>query len=118
VRIKFYFDDDSDDRRVMRALRGRGIDVLGPLEAGLASAEDSVHLAFARRERRVLVSGNVRDFPRLHAAALTAGDPHCGIVLIIRRSRSIGERVRGLEALWDMRTADDMVGVMLYLPPS
>ena len=73
-RIRLYTDEHMP-RAVVRGLRERGVDTLTVSEAGMLGASDQVHLSFARREGRVLLTQD-DDFLRLHAS----GAEHAGIV--------------------------------------
>ncbi len=63
-------------------LRARGHDVATVVEAGLAGMADERVLAWAVRERRAVVTNNIRDFRLLHADSLMTSSPHYGIVLV------------------------------------
>lgn len=75
-----YLDDDSASLLLARLLTQAGHDVLLPADAGLSGAKDPVHLTYAIRESRLLLSGNYRDFELLHDLVLAAGGTHPGIL--------------------------------------
>lgn len=66
--LRLYLDDCANDRRLAEILRGEPYqhDVASPLDVGLAGVDDDVHFAFARREERVVLTKNPRDFAHLH----------------------------------------------------
>ena len=66
-KIRFHLDE-SVAVAVAQGLRRRGVEVTTTSEAGLTSADDESQLAFALRERRVLVTQDA-DFIRLHQRA-------------------------------------------------
>lgn len=72
--VRFYADEHIA-RLIVGSLRLRGIDVGTVTEAGLLGASDLEHLAFARREGRMIITRDA-DFLRLAAS----GHPHAGIV--------------------------------------
>ena len=78
--IHLYFDEDSMQRSLVRALRARGVDVITALDAGMIEREDAEHLDYATEQGRVLCSFNVGDFYRLHSDYLAQGKPHAGII--------------------------------------
>lgn len=78
--VRFYLDEHVG-RLVARALRQRGVDVETVAEAGRLGEPDAAHLAYARAERRVIVTGDA-DFLRLHAE----GHAHAGIAFVPRRA--------------------------------
>jgi len=82
--MRIYLDDDSAGDVLIRLLLHAGHDVMTPTEAGLAEADDAVHLTRAIREDRALLSGNYEHFWNLHLLILQAQGRHPGI-LIVRR---------------------------------
>ena len=74
--MRLLLDEDSQGRIRVRMLRAAGHDVLTVEDAGLHSHNDPEVFAFAKRERRALITRNVRDFLALHEI-----DPdHSGIL--------------------------------------
>jgi hypothetical protein len=63
--VKLYFDEDSGEHRLIRALRSHGVDVVTSLDAGMNARDDESHLILAAEQGRVLVSANARDFAML-----------------------------------------------------
>jgi predicted nuclease of predicted toxin-antitoxin system len=106
--IQFHLDEHVD-HDIARGLRLRGIDVTTATDAGLRSADDDAHLAFALVNRRVLFT-NDADFLSLHHA----GAVHAGIVYCPVGSRSVGEIVRFLALMHTCLEADDMMGRVEY----
>lgn len=94
--LGLYFDDDSGERALVRALRARGIVVTTPSEAGTLGSPDSAHLAFAAQHGLVVCTSNVGDFLRLHAELMERGGEHAGIILIPQQVYPVGERMRRL----------------------
>ena len=81
-----YLDADSCEKRLVTALERQGFDVaLGTLEVE-DGASDEAQLARAVSMRRVIVTGNARDFARIHAEWAARNEEHFGIVTI-RRER-------------------------------
>jgi hypothetical protein len=78
LRIRLYFDEDSMDKALLRALKARGIDAISALDAGKIEISDEEHLLFATAEGRVLCSFNVGDFFRLHTQFLQEGRDRAG----------------------------------------
>jgi hypothetical protein len=67
VAFGLYFDEDSVNRALIRALLARGMDVANAIDAGHAGSPDRVQLEHATAEGRVLFTYNVGDFFALHA---------------------------------------------------
>jgi uncharacterized protein with PIN domain len=108
VEIRFYLDEDSMARSLVRALRARGVDVESALEAGMIDRSDAEHLDLATRQGRVLFSFNVGDFYRLHTEYLDMGKPHGGVVVSKQQHYSVGEVMRRLLRLLSTRSAEEM----------
>jgi hypothetical protein len=85
--VKLYLDDDSVDPLLVRLLRTAGHDVRLPGEIAQAGSHDAVHLRYAIREGRALLSGNHDDFAFLHDLILEAQGHHPGI-LVVRRDNN------------------------------
>ena len=56
--IRFHLDEHVP-HAIAEGLRRRGIDVTTTVEAGLRSATDDVHLAYAVEQRRVIVKAQI-----------------------------------------------------------
>lgn len=107
--MQFHLDEHVTPE-IAEALRRRGVNVTTTADAGLLSAPDEAHVAYALREKRVIFT-NDRDFLRLHSA----GVEHCGIVYCAPQSKSIGEIFRHLALMHDCLEEDDMRGQVEYL---
>ena len=113
--ICLYFDDDSLDRALVKALRERGVDVVTSSEVGLGGRDDDEHLAYAAEQGRVLCSYNRGDFCRLNADWLAKGKSHAGIVLAAQQRYPVGERMRRLLKLIASKSAEDMKNNVEFL---
>ena len=102
--IRFHLDEHIHGA-IAHGLRRRGIDVTTTAEADLVSSSDEEQLSFARNANRVLVTCDA-DFLRLHAKS----NAHAGIVYSRDQSRSIGELLAALVALWEQLAAEEMSG--------
>ena len=112
--IRFYFDEDSQNRALLKALRSRGVEVTSAGEAGLVGRTDEAQLSWANEQGRVLFTHNVGDFCRLHGQFLHEGKTHTGIV-VAEQGPSVGERLRRLLKLNDGRTAEEMRNRLEFL---
>lgn len=106
-RPRFYADAHIASA-VIRALREKGVDILAANEVGFREAPDEEHLAFAERERRVLVSLD-KDFLRLHGARVH----HAGI-LRIGRNHSISSIIEAISLVHDLLTIEEMMDRVEY----
>jgi hypothetical protein len=109
MEIRFHLDENVQGG-VARGLLRRGIDVTTSKEAGLLGAADQTQLDFAIANGRVLVT---HDSDHLTFAA--AGVRHTGIAYRHPHHCRIGDMVHGLAELWRTRTADEVVGQIIFL---
>jgi predicted nuclease of predicted toxin-antitoxin system len=107
--IRFHLDEHINPA-IANGLRRRGIDVTATVESGLQGATDEEHLAFARAERRVIITHD-DDYLRLHQQ----GIPHAGIVYCRQQTRSIGEMLRTLLLIWAVLTPEEMENHVEFL---
>ncbi len=85
--MRLYLDDDICGDALVKALRKAGHDVRIPADAGLSGHSDALHLAFAIRESRILLSRNYKDYEDLDNLIKVAVGSHPGI-LVIRRDNA------------------------------
>lgn len=107
-RIRFYTDEHVA-KTVIKGLRQRGADVLTASEAGMRCATDEEHIAFSRKEGKVIFTQDV-DFLRLHAG----GTKHAGIVYASQQA-SIGEIIHWLMLIYQVLDANDIEGRVEFL---
>ena len=106
--IRFYADEHVASA-VASGLRLRRVDVLTVREAGLAGADDEVHLEFALAQARVIFTQD-GDFLRLAAQ----GRPHAGIVYAPQQTPA-GHIIRGLILIHQVLSAEAMAGMIEYI---
>jgi predicted nuclease of predicted toxin-antitoxin system len=80
--MRLYLDDDSASILLARLLHQAGHDVQQPADVAISGEDDSVHLAHAVREDRVLLSHNYRDFENLHDLVMAVGGRYPGILVV------------------------------------
>ena len=97
--------DEQFPHAVARALRREGIDVATADDIGLRGAPDPDVLAFAHRERRMLLTHDPH-FVAFHYA----GQPHAGIAFCEAERRSIGEIVERLLLIVEYYEAEELMG--------
>jgi len=115
VTFPLYFDDDSENKALVRALVERGHDATRATDVGMRGRPDADHLAFAATNGRVLYSANRGDFLKLDAEWSRTGRTHAGIILLTQQRYSIGEQVRRLELLLETRSSGEMRGRVVWL---
>lgn len=94
--LRLYFDEDSMDQALIRALQVRGVDVESAWTAAMLRRSDPEQLTYATQQERVLYSFNVGDFCRLHGRLLAEGGGHSGLILAQQGRFSIGGQLRRL----------------------
>jgi len=108
MRISLYVDEDAMSRILIRGLRSRGLDATSVLDEGRVGQNDRAQLDYAGQKERVLYTFNVGDFCRLHKEYLNEGRRHSGIIVVYRQRYSVGEQLRLLLRLAEMRSAEEM----------
>src|SRR5258706_4830433 len=108
MQIRLYLDEDAMDSDLVRALRLRGVDVTTALDAGLTNSADEEQLEYAAQLGRTLYTFNVRDFMTLYTSWMAAGKQHAGIIFGHQQRYSVGEQMRRLVRLIQMRSAESM----------
>ena len=103
-----YFDEDSVNRALIRALRARGMDVTNAVDAGHAASPDGAQLEHATAEGRVLFTYNVGDFLALHTQFRRERRSHAGLILAVQQRYSVGEQMRRILRINRERSSDDM----------
>ena len=111
--MKFYFDEDSAQHRLIAALRSHSIDVVTSLDAGMNARDDESQLNHAVAWGRVLVSANACDFASLYGEWAEQGRSHFGVLIIPQQRYSTGEIVRRMLRLSSSRF--DMTNGLYYL---
>lgn len=109
ARVRYQFDEHVS-HAIADALRRDGIDVITTTDAGLLGMPDSVQLAHAHQDGRVLFTED-RDFLRLNSR----GVEHSGIVYCKQGSRTIGLIVASLTRLWREVDAEAMIGRVQFI---
>ena len=82
--MKLYLDDDSASPLLAKLLQQAGHDVKTPTDVGLSGADDPVHFRHAALDGRAILTGNHKDFIKLHSLVVDLGGHHPG-VLVVRR---------------------------------
>ena len=112
--LRLYLDEDSMDRRLVRALRTRGMDVETALDADMVGRPDEEHLRYAAASGRVLYTFNVADFYELHGRFIDEDRDHAGLVLATQQRYTVGERMRRLLRLRAQTTAEEMENRVVF----
>jgi predicted nuclease of predicted toxin-antitoxin system len=110
-----YLDHNVDPQRALD-LRASGFDAVFPQEIGLGEATDEAHLRYAAATGRIVVTHDLKDFPRLAREWYERGETHAGIVLCGQPPQvPYGELLRRLLALLNNRIAEEFVNEVVWL---
>ncbi|MBS1869938.1 MAG: DUF5615 family PIN-like protein [Actinobacteria bacterium] len=103
--MRLLLDAHVSGRRIGSALRERGHDVLAvDEERDLDGCPDEELLELATSQKRVLVTFDAADFPRICHEWLESGKPHHGCALLVGiRNHEIGAVVRALDGAFGAR---------------
>jgi hypothetical protein len=98
--LRLFLDAHISGRVIAEALRKRGHDVRSAdQERGLDGWDDEHLLELAAGEDRIMVTFNVRDFPRIVGEWAESGRHHAGCLLLVNLDhRQFGEILRMLDA--------------------
>lgn len=108
-RLSYHFDEHIPNA-VAKGLRRNGIDVTTPMDVGLLKAADHMHLAYATRTGRIMVTYD-SDYLQLHAQQVE----HAGIAYVRPRSRNIGQLIELLVLFSQFFVADEMKNRLEYI---
>lgn len=99
--MRLFLDAHLSARRICVSLRQAGHDVrAADEERALDGWTDDEILALASGEGRIMVTFNLRDFPRIAQEWAEAGRPHAGCAIIVGMDHSeFGAILRTLEAV-------------------
>jgi hypothetical protein len=113
--IRFHLDEDLEAHALVRALRGRGVDVTTTGERNLTETSDESQLLWATGEGRAILTYNAADFCRLHQQFMADGRHHAGIIIAEQQRHSVGEMMRGVLRLMAERDAESMTDRLEFL---
>ncbi|MBE9228096.1 DUF5615 family PIN-like protein [Phormidium sp. LEGE 05292] len=108
-RIKYHLDEQVK-KAIAFELRRCGIDVTTTVEVGLRTQSDEVQLAFAQNEGRVIFTHD-QDF----LIIASQNSNHCGIAYCKQGTRSIGQIIESLVLMYEVYTAEEMIGRVEFL---
>jgi len=107
--IRFHLDENVD-HAIADGLRRYGVDVTITSEVGLLRATDDAQLAFARDNRRVIVTHD-DDFLAMHSQ----GMPHAGIAYCPPDTHPIGSIIQTLLLIHGALEPDEMTNHVEFL---
>lgn len=110
-----YFDEDTGDTGLVRALRQRGITVETTQGLNRKGLSDPEQLAFAASEGFTIVTANVGHYVALHSDYILASREHAGIICLSNQKVSVGRQLRGLVAIQQEHSAETMRNNLEFL---
>ncbi len=94
-------------------LRKRGFDVEHAQELSRKGKSDAEQLMYAAKEKRCLITFNVKHFVLLHNDYVNTGREHWGI--IVSKQLTIGETIRRALRVLQSNSQDSMKNRLLFL---
>ena len=110
--IELYLDEDVSVL-VADLLLARGFAATTKQEAGNLGCSDRKQLEFATTQRQALLTHNRADFESLAQQYFSAGRPHQGIIIAVRRPPY--EIVRRLLVILNSVTKDEIENQLRYI---
>lgn len=114
-KIALYMDEDSTSRSLLLSLRSRGVNVTTALEINRLGYSDEDQLIWATSRERAIFSYNIKDFYYLHSQFLEQGRNHAGLILVQQQKYSIGELLRGVVRLINVKSSEEMINQIEFL---
>lgn len=113
--IRLYLDEDIEAHALVRALRGRGVDVATTSEARLMETSDEAQLLWATQTQRTVLTYNAADFCHLHQRFIKEERHHAGIIVAEQQRHSVGELMRSVLRLMAKLDAEAMTDRLEFL---
>ncbi|MEI6234354.1 MAG: DUF5615 family PIN-like protein [Planctomycetota bacterium] len=113
--VILYFDEDAQEKELIRLVRNAGIFASSVNEQNTRGWSDEEQLIFATSKGWSLFSYNVGDFDQLHSQWILDGKRHHGIIVAEQISSSNREKVLKLARLIKGRSAEQMHNNLEYL---
>jgi hypothetical protein len=112
-----FLADENFDNDILAALRQRvpDLDIIRAQDTEIYGKTDRELLAFAARERRVLLTRDKRTIPRYAYERVQAGQPMPGVVEI-KPVISVGDALEDLLLLIEATRDDEWEGLVKYIP--
>ena len=107
--IRFHLDENVASA-LATALRLHGFDVTTAGEAGMLEAEDELHVEYALRESRVIITHD-RDYVAIHSR----GDDHAGIGYCHQQKYSTGQMLTMCLIIAECYGETGMRGLVEYI---
>lgn len=108
------YADECVDRRIVVALRHRGLVVIGAAEQGLLSASDDEHMERAVKLDCTLVTAD-HDFLRIAHDRIQGGLPFPGLIFILPAT-ALGDAIRAIVIAAEALDVADMAGTIHWVP--
>jgi predicted nuclease of predicted toxin-antitoxin system len=114
--LPIYLDDSSMMTALEKALRSEGFEVMTPVEAGTAGAEDEVHLRWATEHGFILLTFDKHTMVPLANEWVASGKEHNGVIVCEQMPReAVSVIVRRLKKLAQVYRPEALKNVTVYL---
>jgi hypothetical protein len=115
--IRLLTDENPDHDLVRGALRRRTeLDLVRVQSVGLTQTDDPYILAWAARERRVVVTHDVNTMPGLAIERMSQGEPMAGLFIVHQEGAALSKIIDDLLLLDDCSETAEWADQILYLP--
>jgi predicted nuclease of predicted toxin-antitoxin system len=115
--IRLLADENFDHDLVRGALRRRAeLDLIRVQSVGLSQTDDLEILAWAARERRVVVTHDVNTMPGFAMERMSHGEPMAGLFIVHQEGAALSKIIDDLLLLDDCSETDEWTNQILYLP--
>ncbi len=103
------YADESVNVAIVEGLKRRGIDAFSARDAGKLGLSDEEQLEFAMKNRAVIFTHDV-DFLRM-----ALDREHYGIIYVHQQKVRVGECVRRLKRIAEVKTTEEMRNQVIFL---
>jgi predicted nuclease of predicted toxin-antitoxin system len=115
--IRLLVDENFDYDLVRGALRRRPeLDLIRVQSVGLTQTDDPEILAWAARERRVVVTHDVNTMPGFAIERMSRGEPMAGLFIVHQEGATFSKIIDDLLLLDDCSETAEWMDQILYLP--
>ena len=111
-KIKLYIDEDLSDR-IAVALRSRGFDAISAHEIHMQGKSDREQLEYSIKQKRVILTRNVKHFVKLQREYFHGGLQHSGI--LVTDYLPLKELIRRLIKFLTERRVSEMINTLDWL---
>lgn len=115
--LRFLADENVNHDLVRGVLRRRpGLDIVRAQDVGLCATDDREILAWATKERRVLLTHDVNTVTRFAIERIKRGEPTAGVFIIHQEGATLSAVIGDLLLIAECSDVDEWANQLQYLP--